>query len=248
MKLICNVLLLFILISCSQEEDKITIFLAGDSTIAKKLESKRPETGWGEKFDLYFNQNVSIQNHAKNGRSTRTFIEENRWETIRDFLHPGDYVFIQFGHNDQAKSKVDRYTPPADFVKNLEMFVSDVRDKKANPVLITPVARRRFDQHGQFYDSHKEYPDLVRSVAEKLSVEMIDLHKVSMDLLKELGEENSKELFLWVAVGESPNYPEGKEDNTHFSPKGAEIIAGLVATEIKKNGFGLKEYLLNQSN
>ena len=116
---------------------------------------------------------------GQNGRSTRTFISEGRWQTIVDALKPGDYVFIQFGHNDESKEKVDRYTPPADYRNNLIKFVSEVRAKKATPVLLTPVRRRRFDKDGRLQDTHGEYPDIVRSVATEYRVVLIDMHRGS---------------------------------------------------------------------
>lgn len=201
--------LLFVFVSGFVQNENPVIYLAGDSTIAEKLEEKRPETGWGEKLNLYLNENIKIDNRAKNGRSTRTFISEGRWQSIIDTVKPGDYVFIQFGHNDQSKEKIDRYTPPEDFKNNLRKFVNETRDRKAQPVLITPVVRRRFNDAGEFYDAHGEYPDLVRSVAAEMNVPLIDLHKKSEKLLKELGEENSKNLFLILEAGKYTNYPDG---------------------------------------
>ena len=122
----------------------ITIYLAGDSTMAEKLPEKRPETGWGEALQKFLNPDkVKIENHAKNGRSTRTFVEERLWQAIIDKLKKGDYVFIEFGHNDAAKDRTDRYTPPEDYRRNLVRFITEVREKKAIPVLLTPVMRRR---------------------------------------------------------------------------------------------------------
>ena len=240
-KLILFVLLIFV---CGYEQNENpVIYLAGDSTIAEKLEEKRPETGWGEKLNLYLHENIKIDNRAKNGRSTRTFISEDRWQSIIDTLKPGDFVFIQFGHNDQSKEKVDRYTAPEDFKNNLKKFVNETRDKNATPILITPVVRRRFNDSGDFYDVHGEYPNLVRSVAAELNVPLIDLHRKSESLLKELGEENSKKLFLILEPGKYKNYPDGLDDNTHFSDYGAEIIAGLVAEGIKELEIDLKNYL-----
>lgn len=204
----------------------LTIHLAGDSTMAEKLPEKRPETGWGEYLAAQFLPGtVAVDNHAKNGRSTRTFIEEGRWQELLAATRPGDVVLIQFGHNDQSVEKPDRYTPPADYARNLASFVSDVRARRAIPVLLTPVARRRFDEAGRLQPSHGEYPDLVRALAAREGVALVDMERRSSALLQETGEEVSKQLFLWVAPGASANYPEGKEDNTHFSPLGAQRIA-----------------------
>lgn len=234
----------FALIANAQKTP-ITVYLAGDSTLAEKRAEKRPETGWGEMLQKYFDlQKVQIENHAQNGRSTKTFISENRWQAIVDKLKKGDYVFIQFGHNDQSKDKGERYTPPADFKANLRRMVADARAKQAIPVLFTPVMRRRFDKDGKFYDAHGEYPDLTRAVATELKVALIDMHRTSEKLIVEYGAERSKKLFLILQPNESPNYPQGLDDNTHFSPVGAEEMARLAVNEIKENkSLKLRKYL-----
>ena len=220
------------------------IFLAGDSTMAEKLPEKRPETGWGEMLQDWFpTDEVVVINHAKNGRSTRTFIEEGRWDRLLAEAKPGDYVFIQFGHNDQSKSKPERYTPPEAFKSNLSRFVSDVIARGAQPVLLTPVARRRFDENGEYYESHGVYPDLVRAVAVSSGVPLIDLHASSMLFLQAYGAGRSRELFLWLDPQENANYPDGVEDNTHFSPKGARAMASLVMQGILQNLPALAEDL-----
>jgi len=212
----------------------IVLYLAGDSTMAQKLAERRPETGWGEKLQQYFDiDQVRVENYARNGRSTRTFLSEGRWQAIVDRLEPGDYVFIQFGHNDESKEKTDRYTSPADYRANLERFVRDVRAKQAEPVLLTPVRRRKWDAAGKLVDTHGEYPDLVRAVARELSVPLLDLHERSAAVLERYGPGGSAQLFLHVPPGQSPNYPNGVEDNTHFSPLGAELIARAAAEGIR---------------
>jgi lysophospholipase L1-like esterase len=238
-------LLLLLLISGNVEgKEPITIYLAGDSTMAQKLPEKRPETGWGEALQKFFKADkVRIENHAQNGRSTRTFITEKRWQAIIDKLKKGDYVFIQFGHNDESKEKVDRYTPPADYRNNLIKFISEVREKKAVPVLMTPVMRRRFDEKGNFFDTHGEYPDIVRTVAAEYKVVLIDMHHQTEKLIKRYDVEASKKLFLQLAPGENPNYPKGIEDNTHFSPLGASLVAGLVVDAIREQKLALAKYL-----
>ncbi|MGZ8848436.1 MAG: LamG-like jellyroll fold domain-containing protein, partial [Pyrinomonadaceae bacterium] len=230
--------------SIAAGQELVTVFLAGDSTMARKLPEKRPETGWGEALQQFFDETkVRIDNHAQNGRSTRTFIEERRWQAIVDKLKTGDYVFIQFGHNDASKEKVDRYTPPADYRRNLIRFVSDVRAKKAIPVLLTPVMRRRFDKDGQFLDSHGEYPNIVRAVAADNKVAFIDMHRKSEFVIKQYGVEASRKLFLQLKPDENPNYPKGIEDNTHFSPLGAGIMASLAVDGIREQKLGLAKYL-----
>lgn len=235
-------LLIFSVTAAAQEP--ITIYLAGDSTMAHKLPEKRPETGWGEALPGFFKEDkVRIENHAQNGRSTRTFIEEQRWQAIVDKLKKGDYVFIQFGHNDESKDKVDRYTPPEDYRRNLIRFIGEVREKKANPILLTPVMRRRFDKDGNFVDSHGEYPDIVRAVAAETKVALIDMHRKSEKVIKQYGVEGSRKLFLQLKPDENPNYPKGIEDNTHFNPRGAGIMAGLAVAGIRELHLGLAKYL-----
>lgn len=235
--------MLFLSAVAVAQKSRVTIFLAGDSTAAAKLSEKRPETGWGEMLGKFFDENVVIENRAMNGRSTKTFISENRWQAIIDNLKKGDYVFVQFGHNDSAKEKGERYTPPEDYRKNLIRFIEETRAKKANIVLLTPVMRRRFDKDGKFYDTHGEYPEIVRAVAKEYKVPLIDIHRKSEKLLVGLGEENSKKLFLILKEGESPNYPKGLDDNTHFNPQGAEEMARLVVEGIRETKIGLRKYL-----
>ena len=212
----------------------ITIWLAGDSTAAQKLPTKRPETGWGEMLGQYFRQDeVRIANRALNGRSTKTFISEGHWQAIVDSLHAGDYVFIEFGHNDESVDKGERYTPPDDFKANLRRMVSDVRARGGFPVLLTPVRRRKFDDRGRLVDTHGEYPFYTRGVATELHVPLIDMHALSARILEEFGADSSVKLFLQVEKGENPNYPEGVHDNTHFRPLGAELMARCAVDGIR---------------
>lgn len=222
----------------------VTVFLAGDSTMAQKLATRRPETGWGEHLQQYFDiDEVRVENHARNGRSTRTFIAEGRWQAIMDRARPGDYVFIQFGHNDESVEKTDRYTPPADFRANLARMVAETRAKGAHPVLLTPVRRRKFDAAGTLVDTHGEYPDLVRAVATEQRVPLLDMHRSTAALLTRAGVEESRRLFLQLAANENANYPQGIEDNTHFSPRGAEAVAALAAEGLRDLGIGLSRSL-----
>ena len=228
----------------AQKGAPVTVFVAGDSTAAIKQPDKRPETGWGEMLGQHFKPGkVRVDNRAINGRSTKTFINEGRWQAIVDDLKQGDYVFIQFGHNDESKEKGERYTPPEDYRKNLIRFVADVRAKGGEPVLLTPVMRRRFDNDGKFYDTHGEYPDIVRLVAKEQGVPLIDMHRMSQAVIVKYGEEGSRTLFLQLKAGESLNYPSGIEDNTHFSPLGAEEMARLAVEGIRKNKLKLSKYL-----
>lgn len=228
------------------EKKKIRVWLIGDSTMSVKETKAYPETGWGMPFVHFFDSTVTIANRAKNGRSTKTFISENLWKGVIENMQEGDYVFIQFGHNDEAKEKVERYTTPDEYKANLTRFVSETRSKKGNPILITPVTRRRFDSTGKVMETHAAYSPLVRSLAKELSVPLIDLDKKSQQLLQEFGPENSKWLFLQLKPGEHPNYPEGKNDNTHFSELGARKVAELVLAEIRALNLELAERVVKR--
>jgi len=212
--------------------------------MAEKLPEKRPETGWGEKLQPYFDSTkVRIDNRAKNGRSTRTFISEGLWQAIVDSLRAGDYVFIEFGHNDESVEKTDRYTPPTDFRANLSRMVNDVRAKKGNPVLLTPVYRRKFDDAGKLVDTHGEYPGYMRAVAAEQHVPLIEMHSASGALLARFGPDSSRTLFLQLKPGENPNYPTGIEDNTHYNPRGAALAAELAVKGMREVGLPLAKLL-----
>ncbi|MFL6227394.1 MAG: rhamnogalacturonan acetylesterase [Pyrinomonadaceae bacterium] len=244
MKIIGTLFLFTALGATAFGKEPITVYLAGDSTMAHKLAEKRPETGWGEALPQFFDERkVVFENDAQNGRSTRTFIGENRWQAIVDKLKPGDYVLIQFGHNDESKDKVDRYTPPEDYRRNLSRFVADVRAKRATPILLTPVMRRRFNAQGALQDTHGEYPDIVRAVAAEQKVALIDMHRKSARALTEYGAEGARKLFLQLKPGENANYPQGIEDNTHFSPLGAGVMANLFVEGLREQKLALAKFL-----
>jgi lysophospholipase L1-like esterase len=240
-------LLLTILPLIRTEPEKVRIWLIGDSTCANKDIRAYPETGWGMPFAYFFDSTVQVRNMAVNGRSTKSFIAENRWQHVLDSLRPGDYVFIQFGHNDEVKEKVGRYTTPEEFGFNLKRYVDETRSKKGIPVLLTPVARRTFDSAtSKLNESHPVYSDVVRKVARDNRVSLFDLDSKSMNLLQQFGPEKSKLLFLQLAPGEHPNYPEGKIDNTHFNELGARMIAQIVLAEIRKQNPELAKKIVNK--
>jgi lysophospholipase L1-like esterase len=223
---------------------KIKIFLAGDSTIAIKEIKAYPETGWGMPFVHFWDSTVIVVNKAKNGRSTKTFLSEGLWKSIYDEAGEGDYIFIQFGHNDESVEKKERYSTPDTFKMNLNRFIKEAREKKAIPVLLTPVSRRKFDKDGNILQTHEIYSALVREVAKEQQVSFIDLDEKSLALYKKFGEEHSKLLFLQLQPGEHPNYPEGKNDNTHFNELGARLIAEIVLKEIKDLKLELVERIV----
>lgn len=226
------------------EEKEVRIFLIGDSTMANKLPADAPETGWGMVFPAFFADNVEIQNHAVNGRSTRSFRTLGHWEKVHTQLRKGDWVLIQFGHNDQKISDTARYAAPqTDYRQNLIRYVQEVRAKGAFPILITPVMRRKFDEQGTFVDQHGEYPEVVKAVAKDLNVPLIDLHASSREVIVRHGVEGSTQLFMHLEGGVYPKFPEKKIDDTHFSPYGAATMAALVANAIREQKLPLAGYL-----
>jgi lysophospholipase L1-like esterase len=226
-------LLVLIAFFFTPEKKKIKIFLAGDSTIAIKETKAYPETGWGMPFVYFWDSTINVVNKAKNGRSTKTFLSEGLWKSIMDDAKEGDYVIIQFGHNDESPEKKERYATPDTFKMNLTRFITETREKKATPILLTPVSRRKFDKEGIALPTHEQYTALTKEVAKEQGVLFIDLDEKSKALYQQFGAENSKLLFLQLQAGEHPNYPEGKTDNTHFNELGARLIAQLVLKELQ---------------
>jgi len=210
----------------------IKIFLAGDSTMSVKAPSAYPETGWGMPFVHFWDSSVTVVNRAKNGRSTKTFISEGLWSSITNEVAAGDFVIIQFGHNDESVEKKERYATPDTFKMNLTRFVLETRQKQATPILLTPVSRRKFDDLGKALETHEIYAALTRQVAAEQAVLMIDLDEKSRAMYQQLGQEQSKLLFLQLQPGEHPNYPDGKNDNTHFNELGARLVAQIVLKEL----------------
>jgi lysophospholipase L1-like esterase len=225
---------------------KIKIYLIGDSTMCPYESDRAPLTGWGMPFANFFDSSVVIDNRAKGGRSTRTFISENRWQPIADSLEEGDYVFIQFGHNDEAKEEKyrDRYTPVPDYKANLAKFIMETRKKHAIPVLITPVSRMRFNKEGMAEPTHVEYSAAVFEVAKQYNTPVIDLDTKSRELFQKYGVDHAKDLFMQLQPGEHPNYPDGQKDNTHFNEYGARKVAELVLAGIRELHLGLEQKIV----
>ena len=222
---------------------KIKVYLIGDSTIANKEIKAYPETGWGMPFRYFFDSSVEVDNRAKNGRSTKSFIDEGLWKAVVDNLNEGDYVLVQFGHNDEVKTK-KTYTTEEEFKNYLIRYINESRNKKAIPVFITPVARRSFDSAGNIVGTHNVYSQIVRDVARQTNVPLIDLDKKSQALLQQFGPENSKWLYNQLVPGEHPNYPDGVKDNTHFSELGARKMAEIVLAEIRNLNLDLADRII----
>ncbi|WP_149274760.1 rhamnogalacturonan acetylesterase [Pareuzebyella sediminis] len=214
---------------------EITIYCIGDSTMAdKENPDKNPEHGWAQVLSEFFTDSVKVDNRAVNGRSSKSFIVEKRWDSVYRALRSGDYVFIQFGHNDQKFKDSSRYTNPhTTYRHNLIRFVNETREQGATPVLFSPIVRRNFNEFGTLIDTHGDYPLEARLVAQEYQVAFIDLQYLTELMEMSYGPEGSKTLHLHFKVGEHPYYPEGKEDNTHLSRKGALEVSALVIQELK---------------
>ena len=238
-------LFLFLLIATSCFAQKTTVYTIGDSTMANKTNpTENPEHGWAQVLQQFFDTNVVVDNRAQNGRSTRSFINENRWDSILKTLKKGDYVFIQFGHNDQKENKPSVYTNPRTaYRQNLIKFVTETRAKGATPVLFSSIVRRNFNEQGTLVDTHGLYPLETRLVATDYKVPFIDLQYLTELLEESYGVEGSKKLHLHFAVGESSFYKTEKHDDTHLSLLGATEIAKLVVAELKKTDLDLKKHL-----
>lgn len=241
-KFLLMLFLIFLISGFKPAEKPFCIYTIGDSTMANKKPEVYPETGWCQVLSSFFNSTVTIKNHAVNGRSTKSFIDEGRWQAVLDSLESGDFVFIQFGHNDQKIKDSTRFTGPfGTYTENLEKFVTETRAKGATPILFTSIVRRKFGEDGKLTDTHGDYPVATRKVAQKLNVSLIDLQKLTEDWVNNLGDEPSKKMFLWTEPNEK--FPEGRKDDTHLAIKGATEVARLAIEDCKKQNLAFVKYL-----
>lgn len=239
--------------ACSHTHNPKTtrIFIASDSTATDYstepdfMEKRFPQMGWGQVLQpmlghnpfsqLHLGKTFVVINKAKGGRSTRSFFEEGRWREIYEALQPHDLVLIQFGHNDQSKEKIDRYTTLEGYKQYLRLYIEQVRAKKARPVLITSVNRNYPWENGRLLNSHGDYPQAMKDVARDMKVDLIDLTQLSLDHFSEKGEAYVTEnYFMNLPAGKFSAYPQGLKDNTHFQPEGAKAVATLVFQALKK--------------
>ncbi|MHA6530623.1 rhamnogalacturonan acetylesterase [Paenibacillus sp. BAC0078] len=213
-----------------------TLFIAGDSTAAQKGAGEKPMTGWGEYLQQHFSSSITVDNRAINGRSTRSYLAEGRLDDIGKDFRPGDFLLIQFGHNDQKKEDPARYTEPGtDYRRNLLTFVNFARSGGGFPVLLTSVSRRRFTPGGEPDPlAVGTYPEVMREVAADTGTPLLDIFASSQQLYRLLGEEGSRMLFMHLPVNGHPNYPQGITDDTHFSKEGAARVAALVVDAIRQ--------------
>ena len=223
------------------------IFWAGDSTVQTNDITTYPQTGIGQVFSLYTKEDVTVINHAKNGRSTKSFLDEGRLQKIDEMIQPGDFLFIQFGHNDEKIEDPTRYTEPyKGFKENLAIFIQLARKHNAYPVLITPLERRCFvDAVHLGVGAHSDYVAAMKQTAEEWKVPLIDLYSMSRAELKRLKEAGSKKYYMNLEPGEYASCPEGKTDNTHLKYEGAVCFAGFIAKGLREVGGIYRELLLD---
>lgn len=270
MKKLTLLLFFVVMLFAFTDERPVRVFMVGDSTMANKdTTGGKQERGWGMLLPEYFDNSVVISNHAVNGRSSKSFIDEGRWQKVLDELCEGDYVIIQFGHNDEKKNDPKRYTEVGgSFDNNLRCYVSEARQKGAIPILLNSVVRRNFstpsnkviDDEGlrdkafeggddlkggsdTLTDTHGAYREVPRQIAAEMNVPFVDANRVTSELEQGLGSEGSKKLHMIYAPGECKAYPKGRKDNTHYNQIGARIVAGLLAIEIGKQVPELRRHL-----
>ena len=241
------------------DKDKLnqtTVYIVGDSTACiykEDLSYAVPRAGWGMYLKNYLNDKADVEDLALGGRSSKSFIKEPEYETLKENLKAGDYVIIQFGHND-AKSSTEedlanRYTDPLGSIEDEKSFrynlynnyIKFALDKVAHPILLSPVSRRKFDDNNKIQDTHKDYDDTVRALAEETNTPFIDMTEITEEYYNNLGVEGTK---LMHALYEDRTKSEGI-DNTHFSHYGANVIAKKVAEKILTLDTGLKNYVVN---
>ena len=253
-KMMIALALLLGLTAFKAERRVTTVFMIGDSTMAnKKLDGNNPERGWGQMLPGFFTEDIRVDNHAVNGRSSKSFIDEGRWDRVIAQVQKGDYVFIQFGHNDEKPDEARHTDPGTTFDANLRRFVRETREKGGIPVLFSSIVRRNFrvdstavlkDDHpdeatGHYYeegdeliDTHGAYLDSPRRVAQEEGVAFIDMNRLTHELVQGMGPEESKKLYMWIPANLVPACPKGKEDNTHLNIYGARVVAGLAADAV----------------
>ena len=258
---------MLMLLSAAKQEKSTTIFVIGDSTAANKdISGGKKERGWAMALACFFDDHIVVDNHAVNGRSSKSFIDEGRWDKVLELMKPGDYVIIQFGHNDE-KPKADRHTDPGStFDYNLAKFVRETREHGGIPVLMNCVVRRNFlvkapeiaddellrnstfkdgvqmIEGDSLIDTHGLYKEAPKDVARRMNCHFVDANKITHDLEQGLGREGSKKLHMWFLPGQEPSEPKGKQDNTHYNIYGAKVVANLLADALCQEIPVLKKY------
>lgn len=224
-----------------------SIYWAADSTVQFNSYRTYPQTGMGQVLSIFLKPEVLVKNHAINGRSTKSFIDQSRLAAIYDQIEEGDFLFIQFGHNDEKIDDPLRYTDPnGEYKVNLEKFVNVARNKKAYPVLISPLTRRCFTEDGKGLErgEHKPYVDALMETAKRLEVPVVDLYSMSREAILEAGSEKTKDWYMHLPKDTYFSHPEGLEDNTHLKYEGAVKFASLIAKGLMGLGGIYRELLL----
>lgn len=222
------------------------IYWAGDSTVQYNSILTYPQCGIGQVMHLFVKPEVQVHNHAINGRSTKSFIDQGRLAEIYDNISEGDFLFVQFAHNDEKINDKERYTTPfGTFAENLERFANAARNKGAYPVFITPIERRCFEEDGTLGPGmHAEYVESAKQTAARLGVPCIDLYTRSRKILSELGPQKAAELHVNVQPGVYPKFPNGMDDHTHLCYHGAVLYASYIAEGLKELGGVYADILL----
>lgn len=235
-------------VTVANKNGKIRILMIGDSTMANKDTSKgSPERGWGMVLQHFFTDAVEVDNHAQNGRSTKSFINEGRWDKVLSRIRPGDYVFIQFGHNDEKYKKEKVYTAPGvTFDDNLRRFVRETRLRGGIPVLFNAIIRRKFVDN-RLVDTHGDYLESPRKVAAQMNAYFIDANAITHGLVEAMGPEESKKLFMWLEPGAFKSHPKGAKDDTHLNVYGAHKVAWSLISAVGNKIPRLEQYLRYQS-
>ena len=272
MKIISS-LMLFIMLSFTaaahEQNDTITVFMIGDSTMANKpLKDENQERGWGQMLPMMLQGKIKVNNHAVNGRSSRSFINEGRWDKVIEKIRPGDYLVIEFGHNDEKPGEKRHTDPGSTFDDNLRMFAQKALEKGATPILMNSIVRRNFpanvtekaedrddnppsatgptknkEEGDILVDTHGAYLISPRNVAEELGVPFVDLNALTHNLVQSLGREKSKELFMWIPANTYKFCPDGKIDNTHLNIYGGKVVAAIAAKAMVETVPALKPYV-----
>ena len=221
-------------------EDVPTIFLCGNSTVVDQ--DNEPWASWGQMITRFFNEKVCFANYAESGESANTFIAAGRLQKALTQMKSGDYIFMEFGHNDQ-KQKGPGKGAFYSYMTSLKTFIDEAKLRGAHPVLVTPTQRRSFDNNGKIQDTHLDFPDAMRWLAAKENIPLIDLHQMTRTLYEAMGVEESKKAFVHYPAGTYPNQTKDLADNTHFNPYGAYQIAKCIVEGIKKLNLPITQYL-----
>lgn len=212
-----------------------TIYLIGDSTCHTNSKETYPQHGWGQVFSMFINDKYNVINLAENGRSSKSFYDEGLFNKCEQNIKENDFLFIQFGHNDEKDDEKRHTDPFTTYQQYLRYYVNVAKSKKAIPVLLSSIYRRHFDEFENIKENcHLNYPDAMKDLANKEDVIYIDMCELTKQMLINLGKEKSKELFMNFDKGIYHNYPDGKEDNTHLRYKGALEVCKILVNQINK--------------